>query len=140
MNRFGLFRGLGVDYAIPLQRLVRILPRQQCYLLPKLPEAIAGVVIGDGQLIPQIDLAQLLPCAGDENGLSAYQVLVESECGTLALLAEQSCGIVADSKGEVVAVEEPMARWIVAVFHFQGKIFQVLDIDSLAIGLIQESW
>ena len=140
MNRFGLFRGSGIDYAIPLQRLVRILPDEQCYLLPKLPQAVTGVVVVDEQLIPQLDLARLLQCSADDGEPTAYQVLVESECGTLALPAVQTCGIVAGQKGEVVVAEDPVAHGLAGEFHFHGRIFQILDIDCLAIGLIQESW
>jgi chemotaxis signal transduction protein len=141
VKRFGLFRGGGVDYAVPLQRLVRILPGERCYLLPKLPQAVAGVIVADGQLIPQLDLAKVLPCSEYLNVQAAYQVLVESECGTLALPAIQTCGIIAGRNGEVTALAEDSAvRGLSGEFHFQERIFQILDIDCLAIGLIQESW
>ncbi len=141
MRRFGLFRGGGIDYAVPLQRLVRILPGERCYLLPQLPQAVAGVIVADGQLIPQLDLAKILPCSEYQNEQTAYQVLVESECGTLALPADQTCGIIAGENGAVTALAEGSAvHGVSGEFHFQERIFKILDIDCLAIGLIQESW
>jgi len=139
MNRFGLFCSSGIDFAVPLASLVKILPGEHCYRLPKLPRSIVGVVVENGQLIPQLDLSQLLPCIGDKGDVAEYQVFVDSECGTLALEATRSCGIVAEQKGRVV-VQGPPVHGIAGEFHFHERIFQILDIDCLAIGLIQESW
>ena len=139
MNRFGLFRSGGLDYAIPLVRLIRVLPAGCCHFLPRLPPGVTGVVVDSGKLIPQVDLARLLPGSGDPGRPTAYQVLVESECGTLALPAEQSYGIVAEQKGKLVSTGEPAALGLGNEFYFQEKVFQVLDIDCLAIGLIQDT-
>lgn len=140
MNRFGLFCGDGIDYAVPLARLVKVLPARHCYLLPNLPVVIGGVIVADGELVPRLELSRMLVCVVGAIRPAAYQVLVESECGTLALPAERPCGIVAEQKGEVLPLPEPAARGLLGEFRFKQKKFQILDLDSLAIGLIQTSW
>ena len=139
MSRFGLFCSSGIDFAVHLTSLVKILPSEHCYRLPRLPRAIVGVVVENGQLIPQLDLSQLLACASSESDEAEYQVFVDSECGTLALEATRSCGIVAEQKGKVVILDPPV-HGLAGEFHIHEKKYQILDIDCLAIGLIQESW
>ena len=139
MNRFGLFRFAGLDYAVSLVRLIKVLPAGCCHFLPRLPPGVTGVVVDSGKIIPQVNLARMFDGSGASGGAVAYQVLVESECGTLALPAEQSCGIVAEQKGGLVVTRQQAAWGLVSEFYFQEKVFQVLDIDSLAIGLIEDT-
>ena len=137
MSRIGLFRDHGVAFAIPLPRLLKVISGERCYLLPRLPRAVAGVVVWDKQLIPQLDVGRLLDCSAEVVGQAVYQVLVASECGILALSADQTCGIVAESAGVLESTTEKVIPGIAGEFHFRGTVFQVLDIDSLAIDLIQ---
>jgi len=140
MSRFGLFRDSGVAYAIPLQRLFKVLSGECCYLLPKLPPTVAGVVVWEEQLIPQLDLARLLGGSPEVIKQADYLVLVASECGILALPANKTCGIVAEQAGELVLATDKKASGVDGEFHFQGTVFKILDIDSLAIDFTQESW
>jgi chemotaxis signal transduction protein len=135
MSRYGLFCSAEIAYAIPLGRLQRVLSGQHCYLLPKLPRAVAGVFIWDGLIIPLLALAQLFHDSPQIVTQGAYQVLIASEYGILALPAEQTCGIVAEQQGVLVAATEKTTPGIAGEFQFQGRVFQILDIDSLAIDL-----
>ena len=137
MSRFGLFRAHAVAYAIPLPRLLKVLSGEHCYPLPRLPRTVTGVVVWDEQLIPQLDPDRLLGCSVEVVGQAVYQVLVASDCGILALSADQTCGIVAGESGELVTVTDKANPGITGDFHFQGAVFHILDIDSLAIDLTQ---
>ena len=139
MSRFGLFSCGGFDYAIPLARLLCVHQGACSYLLPKLPVAVTGVLVEKGELVPVLSLAELLQLNQSVEEEAEYQVLVETEAGTIALCAEQSCGIVAEPKGRQAAVEA-QTPGLTGEFHFQDRIFQILDIDYLALGLTQGSW
>jgi len=137
VSRFGLFSLQRVDYAVPLARLRKVLHQPRVHLLPRLPRELPRVVVADGGVVPVVDL---LCKAETESQLSApeYLILVDSECGPLALPADTTCGIVAEQKGTRSVTGEEGSPWWCGSFHYQNKTFQILDIDVLAIGLTQE--
>lgn len=138
MNRYGLFCRNESAYAIPLERLMRVLSSQHCYRLPMLPGAVSGVVVWEGQLIPLLDLARLFYDSVAGVGQAAYQVLISSEYGIMALSVEQTFGIIAEQNGKLVAAADKLPPGLKGEFCFQGRIFQILDIDCLVNDLLQE--
>lgn len=139
MNRFGLFAYSECAYAIPLERLERVLTGQRCYPLPVLPKAVRGAVVWDGQLIPLLDIARMWFDPAVNSGTAAYQVLINSVYGILALPAECNFGIVAMPEGGLVAAVETLPAGLCGKFFFQDRMFQILDIDYLANDLLQKS-
>jgi len=131
MNRFGLFRCRGTDFAIPLFRLRKILHEQQVFPLPRLPEPVSGVLVDEDRIIPVLDLPVIV--VGEKGTApTEYMVLTESEYGILAIPADITCGIVTDQKGAISPAAEGDASWLTGQFHFQDKNFQILNIDFLA--------
>jgi len=138
MSRFGLFHYRGIDFAIPLEKLRRILHDQRVFLLPRLPEAVFGVLVDNGRLFPVLDL--FLVTAGERGTTrSEYMVLLESEYGVLAIPADQTCGVVSEPKGTAVPADEGAASWLIGHFLLLDKRFQILDIDILASLLARDS-
>jgi len=138
MNRLALFHFRSIEFAIPLIRLRKILHDQQIFLLPRLPEAVSGVLVNEGRLFPVLDLSLVL--AGDRRtNRSEYMVLAESEYGSLAIPADLNSGIVSESKGKTGPADEGAGSWVIEQFFYQDKRFQILDIDFLASVLIQGS-
>jgi chemotaxis signal transduction protein len=136
MNRFGLFCHQAENFAIPLVRLRKILQGKRVYLLPQLPVAVPGVLVDADQIIPVFDLHRLVD-GGAGTTQTEFLVLVESEFGVLAIPADVTCGIVAEQKGSTARAVENSAVWVTGQFHFQDKVFQILDIDFLAKVLVQ---
>lgn len=137
MTRYGLFCLGSIRYAVPLLRLRKIVPASQSYLLPRLPAAVAEVLVDEGQLVPLLTLP-FLP----ENGAlisrgAEYRVIAESEGGLVAFSAEITCGIIAESKGELLVSEEQLRPWTIGLFSYKGEEFTILDIDFLAIEMTQ---
>lgn len=142
MKRFGLFRVGELGFAIPLSQIQKILQGSKGYRLPRLPGAVSAVLVDDGQLIPLFDLGQRL---GDgtplEQSMQGYQVLVESEYGTVALPADLTGRIVTEQKGQLVAVAaEEKDYGTVGQFVYQDEEYIILDIDFLAIEMTQGGW
>jgi len=141
MNRFGLFCVRGAGFAIPLVQIVKILEGTAGYRLPRLPGAVSAVVVDEERLIPLIDLGCALGVGSDDSTLCEYQVLVESEYGVVALEADSSGRIVAEKKGLILPL--PAKEQVVGVvgrFSYQNTMYNILDIDFLAIEMTQAYW
>jgi len=142
MRRFGLFRIGKLGFAISLLQIQKILQGSKCYILPRLPGAVAAVLVDDGQLVPLLDLGQMLGEDSHwEQPKQSYQVLVESEYGTVALLADLTGRIVAEQKGSLstITVKEKDCGTI-GKFVYQGEEYNILDINFLAIEMTQGFW
>lgn len=137
MGRYGLFSIAEFDYAISLVRLRKVIHHCSGYQLPKLPGAVAEVLIVDGQLIPLMTLGGMIDSADDLVRGAQYKVLAESEGGIIAFPADQTCGIVAEKKGSMLVSKQPSG--VIGIFKYQGKEFNILDIDFLAIDMAQRS-
>ncbi len=142
MSRFGLFWIEGFGFAIALEQIKKILQNSKVYKLPHLPGTVSAVLVDAGQLIPLLDLSQLVG-AGPQLGqvTQGYQVLVESEYGTVALPADLTGKIVAQQKGELSAFVEQGANFgAVGKFIYQSEEYNILDINILAIEMTQGFW
>ncbi len=142
MSRLGLFRIGEYGFAVSLPQIQKILQNSKSYLLPRLPGAVLAVLVDAGQLIPLLDLSQMV---GEKILLGqtteSYQVLVESEYGTVALPADLTGRIVAEQKGELSPIDaQEISFSTVAKFTYQGEEYNVLDIDFLAIEMTQGFW
>lgn len=139
MGRYGLFSFGAQAYAIPLLRLRQIVHRHVGYRLPKLPAAVAEVLVIDGQLVPLVGLDGLTSQGTDPIREAEYKVLAESEGGVVAFPAELVCGVVSEQKGVFLASGEGQQSGVAGIFEYQGKEFKILDIDFLALGMTLRS-
>lgn len=142
MRRLGLFRLGELNFAISLLQIQKILQNSKSYTLPRLPEAVSSVLVDDGELVPVLDLEQILG-EGEQLELTdqGYQVLVESEYGTVAFPADLTGRIVTEQKGTLSSTtEKEKCFGIVGTFVYQGEEYNILDIDFLAIEMTQGFW
>ena len=142
MSRFGLFWIEGFGFAVALEQIKKILQNSTTYKLPHLPGAVSAVLIEAGQLVPLLDLSQLVG-TGTQLGQVAqgYQVLVESEYGTVALPADLTGKIVTEQKGELsVIVGEEEDFGTIGKLIYRNEEYNILDINILAIEMTQGFW
>lgn len=141
MRRYGIFHLNQLEYAISLTQIRKIVQNARTFLLPRLPRAVSAVLVDEGQLVPVLDLGLLSgqPSVTDED-LCAYQVLVESEYGTIALPAALNGAIVAETKGTLSDSTESKMSWIMNEFIYQNVRYKILDINFLAIEMTQNFW
>lgn len=141
MNRYGLFQSGGLNYAIPLLQIRKIVQGGTTYSLPRLPQSVPAVLVDAGELIPLLSLNLLREADGKlEHVQSGYLVLVESEYGAVALPAELNGKIVAEKKGTRTVGSESREAWVSGEFTFQNKQYKILDINFLAIEMTQNFW
>ena len=141
MNSFGLFKVGMVGIAVPLAQIQKILQGAQGHQLPRLPGAVVAVLVEDGKLVPLIDIGTLLSVESRPLLLQGYQVLLESEYGTVALLADSGGRIVAEQKGRIVSLTaKDKTAGIIGHFVYKSEKFKILDINFLAIEMTQVYW
>jgi len=138
MNRYGLFRFGSLTYAIPLLRMCKIVHCQSGFRLPRLPKAVAEVLIDTDELIPVLKLPAQGLLENQTARTVAYKVLAESEAGMIALPAAETCGIVAENKGEISSSAEDLSVGFAGVFKYHGKEYNILDIDLMAIAMAEK--
>ena len=142
MKRFGLFRLGELGFAISLLLIQKILQGSKSYMLPRLPGAVSAVLVDAGQLVPLLDLEKILgEGAQREQSMQGYQVLVESEYGTIALPADLTGRIVTEQKGQLLTLAAKEKNvGTVGKFIYKSEEYNVLDINFLAIEMTQGFW
>jgi len=141
MSRFGLFQIGQFKFAVSLQQIQKILQNSKIYNLPRLPKGVAAVLVDAGQLIPLLDLQQMMGSETQRQATQSYQVLVESEYGTVALPADLTGRIVDEQKGELsTMVAHKVNFGSVGNFIYQNEEYSVLDINFLATEMTQVFW
>lgn len=142
MRRLGLFRCGELNFAISLLQIQKILQGSRNYRLPRLPGAVSAVLVDNGQLVPMLDLGQILGEAGQlDLKANGYQILVESEYGTVALPADLTGRIVAEQKGVLsTTTVKQKCLGMIGKFVYQNEEYNILDIDFLAVEMTQGGW
>lgn len=143
MKRLGLFQIGEIRFAVLLSQILKILQDTTGYWLPHLPRAVSAVLVDNDQLVPVLNLEQLLLGKGDQSGspISGYQVLVGTELGTVALPADFVGQIVSEQKGQklpIAAQEEAVGT--VAKFIYQDEEYRILEINLLALEVNRGFW
>lgn len=140
MRRFGLFQYADLCYALDLVQIFRIIQNAQLHRLPRLPDGVSAVLVDDERLIPLLSLSPLgvdSSLESDANG--SYQVVIETESGTIALPARLNGRIVTETKG-VYKQQGGREAWILGEFTYQNIGYKVLDIDFIAVEITQNFW
>jgi len=141
MKRFGVFQVDHLNYAISLQQIKKIIQDAETFLLPRLPRAVSSVLVDEQQLVPVLDLGLLCGAKSITDPTSpTYQVLVESEYGTVALPAALNGKIVTEKKGILSRAAESKMSWMTREFTYQNIKYKILDINFLAVELTQNFW
>ncbi len=136
-GRIGLFRFENIGYAIPLERLLRVVDSGVCSALPLVPVGIAGMLIQDNEIIPLLKSSWLMDnLVGDELS-SAYKVIIATEYGPIAFPADATVGIVAEDRCSRVDFEEESARFFSEGVSYRDNRYQVLDTELLMNSLIR---
>jgi chemotaxis signal transduction protein len=142
MSRYGLFQIGEFRFAVALEYIKKILQNSKTYKLPQLPGVVVAVLVDAGQLVPLLDLSQIV---GEESRLKdvmlGYQVLVESEYGPVALSTDKTGQIVVAQKGKLsITAEQATDFGVVGKFIYQNEEYNLLDINLLAVEMTQGFW
>ncbi len=137
IGRLGLFKISGQGYAVPLNRLLRVIEGGCAGVLPLIPDGMAGMLVVDKEVIPLLD-SNWLPGVSSGRGLSAeFKVLVATEYGSVALPADATVGIVAESRGKLDELEQNIVEYVSQSFNYRENSYQILNVDAFIMSLIR---
>ncbi len=131
MTGFGLFRTNSLDYAIPLARICRIVQEKKVYQLPGLPAGIDFVLVYNTVLVPVLLSGSTVDTSWSAD-ISPCYALVDSEYGLLAFATEPNSRIVAEHRGKLSVPSTKEQIWQTGTFSYQGRDYEILDVDVLA--------
>ncbi len=136
-RRLGLFRLENCGYAVPLDRILRVIDCGFCTTLPLVSDRMAGMLILDDEVIPVLD-SNWLSGVTTGQGLSAdFKILITTEVGTVALPADMTVGIVAENRYEHVASEQETTDFFLESICYRSNRYRVLNVDVFMLSLIR---
>lgn len=122
----------GLTIAIPLDRVIGVVESGPLTPLPYSSDAFEGLVDAIGQVMPRVNLAQML---GAPNQEGSILVVVMDKGGSLALRIQQVTTMV-NVESEQILAQAAEARersdFFMAQFEQHGEVHYLLDIDRLA--------
>lgn len=136
-GKIGLFRLGDYGFAVPLNRLLRVVDCGCFAPLPLIPVGMAGVLILDGALIPLLDSAWLPGVAAGKGLTADFKVLIATEYGPVALPADTTVGIVAGNRCQPVAPVQETADFFPDSVSYRDRRYLVLNVDVFMMSLIR---
>lgn len=134
-GKLGLFHLQGRGYAVPLGHLLRVVDNGYVSPLPLLPVGIAGMLVLENEIIPLLDSDWLSGVSAGWGLQAEFKVLVATEYGLVALPADQTVGIVAESRClQIDSV--PQAGFMTTDLGYCEKRYQVLNLDLFIMNLV----
>jgi chemotaxis signal transduction protein len=136
-RKLGLFRLGSFGYAVPLDRILRVVDCGFCTILPLISDRMAGMLVLDDEVIPVLDSNWLSGVAAG-HGLSAdFKILITTEVGTVALPADMTVGIVAENRYEQVATDQEPTEFFPESICYRNNRYRVLNVDVFMHSLIR---
>jgi len=96
-----LFKARDDRYGIDVQRIIEVMPSVPLQRIPKVPDYFAGLLNYRGEVVPVVDLSQLIDHSASKICLSTRIILVESAQSGSKLL-----GLLAEGATETIKVQD----------------------------------
>ncbi|MEY3033173.1 MAG: hypothetical protein RLZZ622_1648 [Planctomycetota bacterium] len=97
-------------YGIDTRQIVEVLPLVSSRPLPRQPEEVLGVIRYRGQLLPAIDLGQIIAGRRCRDRLSTRTIVVQLASSENAVAAEPLIALVAEDVIGIVGAASPPSR------------------------------
>jgi len=105
-EQFLVFGLNGGRFALPLEQVQRVVRAVAITPMPDPPPGVRGVINVAGQLLPVLDLRQLLQMPPAELSPSDYFILVSSPAGPRALLVNDVLWIITCREDDIIPAQE----------------------------------
>jgi chemotaxis-related protein WspB len=130
-----VFRVAGETYAVEARRVVEVVPRVELRGLPHAPEALAGLFVYRGEMVPVFDLGVLLDDGPSRPLLSTRIILVDARPPS-GVPAATRVGLIAEHVSEVCRVGDDRATSLPASFDPNPYIGPIISTPSGLIPLV----
>ncbi len=136
-RKLGLFRLENCGYAVPLDRILRVVDCGFCTTLPLISDRMAGMLVLDDEVIPVLDSNWLSGVAAGQGLNAGFKILLTTEVGTVALPADMTVGLVAENRYEHVTSEQETTKFFPESISYRNNRYRVLNVDVFMLSLIR---
>lgn len=142
MNIFVVFTLESQRYALPLEKVERIVRVVEITPLPKAPPLVLGIINVEGRIVPVMNVRRLFRLPDREVDLSDQLILMHAPRRTYALLADGVEGLANLPTAERVASEKifPGMEYVEEIAKQDGRMILVLNSNKFLSFLEKEKW
>ena len=138
-----MFRVAEVAYAVPVKRVVEVVPRVALRALPHAPDYLVGLLRYRGGAVPVVDLGLLMGRAACVDRLDTRIILVDagihggSGMGYLGLIAERVEEVlpVDEARRAVAGLEIAGASYLGSVYETDDGLLQLVEPGKILGGV-----
>jgi purine-binding chemotaxis protein CheW len=144
MEQFAVFRLEDKRFAMPLANILRIIRMVMVKPIPESPRFLEGIIDLAGQIVPVIDLRELVGFPKQPVKLSDRLLIARTGEHTLAIMADEVLQIITCQAGEIQLppISIRQSAPIEAIIQKDSELIQVIDllrIVQVPYALIQEA-
>jgi purine-binding chemotaxis protein CheW len=144
MEQFAVFRLEDKRFAMPLANILRIIRMVMVKPIPESPRFLEGIIDLAGQIVPVIDLRELVGFPKRPVKLSDRLLIARTGEHTLAIMADEVLQIITCQAGEIQLppISIRQSAPIEAIIQKDSELIQVIDllrIVQVPYALIQEA-
>ncbi len=138
-----MFRVADVAYAVPVKRVIEVVPRVALRLVPHAPDYLAGLLRYRGGVVPVVDLGSLMAGLACSDRLDTRIILVDSGVhggsgpGFLGLIAERVDDVrtVEESSRAFAGLEIAQAPYLGPVYETNDGLLQLVEPAKILGGM-----
>lgn len=120
-------------YALPAERVQRVLRAVEVTPLPRAPEAVLGMVNLAGQLVAVIALRRRFGCPERPLRLTDQLILASTAQRTVALLVDETLGLLTPAPADLATAAEipPGSDLLAGAVKLEDGLVLIHDLDRL---------
>lgn len=121
-----------LNYALPLNLVIRVIHAVEIRKLPKAPEIICGIINVAGQIIPVVDVRKRFGLPVREMIPDDELIIADTGTRTVALLIDHVNGVRQISPGQQIQTKEtlPYAGYIKGVIKLEEELILIYDLEQ----------
>jgi purine-binding chemotaxis protein CheW len=119
-------------YALPLQKVIRVIHAVEIRHLPKAPEIITGIINVKGQIIPVADIRKRFGLEAREIDLDDRLIIADTGKRHVAILVDTVTGIRDMAPGQLAIAKEllPFAEHLRGVAKIDDELILIYDLEQ----------
>ena len=120
------------QYALPLSAVEKVFPIVEITHLPQVPDAVAGIVNVQGEVMPVFDMRKRLDLPSREIKITDQLILASTTKRRVGLIADQVIGLVECAEQDIVDTDEvyPNVPYMSGVAKLKDGIVLIHNLDK----------